>query len=230
MTRTSILRSLEELGLVSTGYIHQWRAEGPAWPKKAGGHALDAHSGNANLLRSLLLAALWPSVVRVDQPSAKYNASSSGAVLKEAVAREVHYFDEHDGRVFLQPSSVLFHANRYKSNYLAVCNKSANAATKKTYLRDATEVPMYALLLFGGPLYVDHAMGGLTISTTGVASADGWIKMRASARIGVLCRQLRELMDRTLASAVEDPQALLASESQQVVRAMIALVTHDGLD
>ena len=230
MTRTTILRSLEELRLVDSAYVKAWRTDGPSWPHKPGRHALDANATNLNLLRALLVASLWPSVARVDQPSAKYNASSSGAVLKEAMAKEVHYFDEHDGRVFLHPGSVLFHATRYKSNYVAVCNKSANATTNKTYLRDATEAPLYALLLFGGPMYVDHNMGGLTISTNGVAGPDAWIKMRASARIGVLCRQLRQLLNMTLEGGVEDPQHLLSAESQQVVKAMIALVTQDGLE
>lgn len=230
MTRTTILRSLEELGIVDREYVQTWRAEGAQWPKANGTHMLDAQSTNTNLLRALLVASLWPSVVRVDQPAAKYNASSSGAVRKEAVAREVHYIDEHDGRVFLHPSSMLFHATQFKSNYVAVCRKSANDTTHRTYLRDATEAPLYGLLLFGGALYVDHEHGGLTIATSGHAGPDAWIKMKASARIGILCRQLRQLLSLTLEQGIEDAHAQYTPANQQVVRAMIALVTQDGLD
>ena len=230
LTRATIARSLEERGLVDGAYLAAWRRDGPQWPRAAGGHALDAYSTNLNLLRAVLVAALWPSLARVDQPAAKFNASASGAVQREAAAREVHYYDEHDGRVFLHPGSTLFHATRFKSNYVAVCRKSASDTAKKTFLRDATEAPLYGLLLLGGALYVDHAHGGLTVATDGEAGPDAWVKLRASARIGVLCRQLRQLLAHTLEQGVEDARALHTRDNQAVVRAMVALVTHDGLD
>lgn len=230
MTRAMLLRSLEEQGWVDVSYVDAVRADGAAWPARPGCHALDAASTNINLLRALIVASLWPSVVRVDMPTAKFNASASGAVLKDAEAREVHYVDEHDGRVFLPPGSQLFSVNRFKSNYIAVCAKSGNASTGRTYLRDATEAPLYALLLFGGPLYVDHVNGGLTIATDGVAGPDAWIKLRASARIGALCRQLRQLLARTLEAGVQDRSALYTRDNQAVLQAMVALVTQDGLD
>jgi hypothetical protein len=45
---------------------------------------------------------------------------------------------------------------------------------------------MYGLLLFGGPVSVDHVKGGLTVS-----ARDGAIKLKAWPRIGVLVNQLR---------------------------------------
>ncbi|WFD41673.1 RNA helicase [Malassezia psittaci] len=230
MTRSMILRGLEEAGIVNRSYIQGWRQQGAQWPKASVRHPLDAQSTNTNLLRALVTAALWPSVARIDQPAAKYNASASGAVLRDAAAKEFHYYDEHDGRVFLHPSSLLFHATQFKSNYVAVCHKSANDQSQKTYLRDVTEASLYGLLLFGGPLYVDHEHGGLTIATSHKASPDAWIKMKASARIGVLCRQLRQLLDATLDQGVENQQNLYTKENQSVVQTMIKLVSQDGLE
>lgn len=231
MTRITLLRQLEELGLIGRDYVISYRSQGPAWPSKISTLPLDTNSGNINLLRALLLASLWPSIARVDQPTAKYNASTSGAVLKEAQAKELHYYDESDGRVFLHPSSMLFHATKYKTNYVVTFAKSASGAAgqARTYLRDATEVPLYALLLLGGPLYVDHEVGGITISTGIEASKDAWVRLRASTRIGVLCRQLRQLLDRVLEEGVLDVQALSAAHNQDVVQAMIALLAQDGL-
>ncbi|KAL4401098.1 putative ATP-dependent RNA helicase Ucp12 [Malassezia pachydermatis] len=232
LTRATLLRQLEEVGLVDRAYVQGYREQGPRWPTQASSLSYDTHSQNINVLRSLLLAALWPSVVRVDAPSAKYNASASGAVLKEAQAKELHYFDEQDGRVFLHPSSLLFHATKYKSNYVVAFQKSASGAADaaRTYLRDVTEVPLYALLLFGGPLYVDHEVGGMTISTGMEPSADAWVRVRANSRIGVLCRQLRQLLDRALEEGVEDPHAWVSASHQEVVRVMMALVSQDGLE
>ncbi len=45
------------------------------------------------------MAGLWPAVVRIDLPSAKFDQSSSGTVQREAEARQVKYFDRN-GRVF----------------------------------------------------------------------------------------------------------------------------------
>lgn len=45
---------------------------------------------------------------------------------------------------------------------------------------------MYALLLFGGPVSVDHVKGGLT-----VGNQDAFIRLKAWPRIGVLVNQLR---------------------------------------
>ena len=231
LTRTTLLQQLEETGLVDRAYVQGYRAQGPAWPARASSLAYDAHSRHTNLLRSLLLAALWPSIARVDQPAARYHASASGAVRKDAHARELHYMDEHDGRVFLHPSSLLFHATESQSGYVAFLSKSARgpAGEARTYLRDITEVPLYALLLFGGPLHVDHAVGGVLVSTGAAASADAWVRMRANPRIGVLCRQLRQLLDRMLDEAIEDPRAMTAPHHEPIVHAMLALVQHDGL-
>jgi len=230
MTRMTLLRQLDEVGLLDRDYIAAYRRQGPMWPR-ASPLGMDAHSHHVNVLRALLVASLWPSLARVDQPTAKYNASTSGAVLKEAHAKELHYIDEQEGRVFLHPSSMLFHATKFKSNYVAVFAKSASgvAGQARTYLRDVTEAPLYALLLFGGPLYVDHEVGGMTISTGTEASPDAWVRVRANTRIGVLCRQLRQLLDRVLADGVQDPHALLSAQNQVVVDAMIALLAHDGL-
>lgn len=45
---------------------------------------------------------------------------------------------------------------------------------------------MYALLLFGGPVSVNHVVGGLT-----VGSGNNTVKLRAWPRIGTLINQLR---------------------------------------
>jgi len=45
------------------------------------------------------------------------------------------------------------------------------------------KVPVYAVLLLGGTISVNHIGGGMTVGKT--------IKLRASPRIGVLATQLR---------------------------------------
>jgi ATP-dependent RNA helicase DHX57 len=50
-------------------------------------------------------------------------------------------------------------------------------------------VPLYALLLFGGKVKVDLEAGGLTVAIGSLD--DGWVRMKAWPRIGVLAEQLK---------------------------------------
>ena len=47
-------------------------------------------------------------------------------------------------------------------------------------------MPIYALLLFGGPVTVDHIRGGLT-----VGNKESFVKLGADPRIGILVNKLR---------------------------------------
>jgi len=53
-------------------------------------------------------------------------------------------------------------------------------------LIDVPQVPLYALLLFGGKVSVNHVTNGIT-----VANNENWIKLKAWPRIGILVNQLR---------------------------------------
>ncbi len=52
--------------------------------------------------------------------------------------------------------------------------------TSKVYVREASMVPVYALLLFGGKLTVHHVEG--------LISLDSWAKFKAPAQIATLVR------------------------------------------
>jgi hypothetical protein len=97
------------------------------------------------------------------------------------VAKEIKFFD-HSGRVFLHPSSILFSESNFKPGYMAYFAKTE---TSKVFLRDATEVPLFGLLLFGGPITINHWAGGIMLGKAGE------VKLKAGTRIGVLCSQLR---------------------------------------
>ena len=58
--------------------------------------------------------------------------------------------------------------------------------TSKVYVREASMVPVYALLLFGGKLIVHHVEG--------LISLDGWTKFKAPAQIATLVCSLLLLL------------------------------------
>lgn len=99
-------------------------------------------------------------------------------------AKEIKFFDQA-GRVFLHPTSILFSESNFKPGYLTYFTKTE---TSKVFLRDATEVPLFGLLLFGGPITINHWAGGIMVGKAGE------VKLKAGTRIGVLCSQLRSVL------------------------------------
>jgi hypothetical protein len=170
--RNDFIGSLTDLGFIP---LHST----PSTP------ALNTNSDNANLIKAVILGGLWPRVARVHLPKSaiKFDRVSAGTVQRENIAKEFKMFDLREGRVFLHPQSILFEVAQWKSPFLVYFHKHM---TSKVFLRDATEVPLYALLLFGGPVSVNHVAGGLTIGTK-----ESWIRLKAWPRIGVLVNQLR---------------------------------------
>ena len=189
-TRVDLLGNLIELGFAPTNYGRQQ------------GLLLDENADDVNLKRSLLLAGLYPSVVRIAHPRARFDQSSSGAVQRESEARQVRYFDSTGQRVFLHPSSTLFTYNKYQSDFLTFFGRSVSKSGgsengEKIYLRDGNEVPVFAMLLFGGRMKVHRLQGGISMSCS-EGQEEGWIKLRASARIATLVQHLRFLLDAAL--------------------------------
>ncbi|KZP25382.1 P-loop containing nucleoside triphosphate hydrolase protein [Athelia psychrophila] len=184
---------------------------------------LNTNSNNGNLVKAVVLGGLWSRVARVHLPKSaiKFDRVRGGTVQRENTAKEYKLYDLREGRVFLHPSSVLFGETMWKSPFLTYFSKHM---TSKVFLRDATEVPVYAMLLFGGPVTVNHVAGGLTIG-----SSDCLIKLKAWPRIGILVNQLRRLLDAQLQQCIEDGAVLNAGENDLVVKSMLALLTNDGL-
>ncbi|WWD16188.1 hypothetical protein CI109_100613 [Kwoniella shandongensis] len=172
-----------------------------------------------NLVKGVIVGGLYPRIARIAMPKAQFERVQQGAVQKDHEAKEVKMFDQ-SGRVFIHPSSVLFTESGFKSGYLAYFGK---AETSKVFLRDATEVPLYGLLLFGGNITINHWAGGIMLGT------DGHVKLRAGTRIGVLCSQLRRLLDAQLSEQIESPHSVDMTGHEEVVQAMMALLQRDGL-
>ncbi|KAF8971290.1 hypothetical protein BGZ46_010342, partial [Entomortierella lignicola] len=177
----------------------------------------NVNSDNMALVKAIILSGLYPNVIKIKMPDAKFDRMIAGAVERETVTKEIRMFTKDDGRVFLHPSSILFEVNQYQVPFLVYFSK---LETSKIFVHDATMVPMYGLLLFGGQVHVDHLGRGLEIG-------DGFVKLRAFARIGVLVNQLKKLLDSVLQAKISNPD-LNVSDSP-VVETMIKLVSTDGI-
>ncbi|KAH9178563.1 P-loop containing nucleoside triphosphate hydrolase protein [Lactarius sanguifluus] len=185
--------------------------------------APNAHAREPALLKALLLAALYPRVARIALPrnAVRFTRVAGGSVEQDASARQWRARDMRGERVWVHPASVLFAEARWRSGVVVSFRR---VETTKVFLRDVTEVPLYALLLFGGPIVVDHVRGGLTVG----GRAEGTVRLRAWPRIAILVQQLRRLLDAALLRALDGGSMVEVSESL-VVGAILTLLTTDGM-
>lgn len=184
----------------------------------------DARKSEPELLTALLLAALYPRVARIALPrkAVKYTLIASGTVERDPRAGEWRAKDMRGERVWVHPASVQFAETRWRSGVVVSFRR---VETTKLFLRDVTEVPLYALLMFGGPIDVNHVRGGLTVGRRG---GEGTMRMRAWPRIAILVQQLRRLLDAELLRALDSGSALEVSDNP-VIGAISTLLTTDGV-
>ncbi|GAA5963647.1 hypothetical protein JCM21900_000208 [Sporobolomyces salmonicolor] len=183
----------------------------------ASDEAFNQNSQNENLLKAIIFAGT-ARLVKVKLPKAVFDKGIGGAIERERESREVKFF-EKEGRVFLHPTSLLFSETRFATPFATYFNKHV---TTKPFLRDATEVPLYAVLLFSP----GHVSMELERGVTVHLSADEWVHMRAWPRIGVLVNGLRRLFDQELERELEEPG--FGGSVSPAAQAMLALISRDG--
>ncbi|KAK9809193.1 hypothetical protein WJX72_011126 [[Myrmecia] bisecta] len=176
---------------------------------------LNDYAGNARIVKAALCAGLYPSILRVEHPAEKFRKVEGGAFVMDNNPAALRFFDRTKGRVFLHPASVNFHCGRFESGWLVY---SDMVETAKVYVRESSMVPVYALLLFGGEISVQHEVGLLQV--------DGWATFSAPARIAVLVKELRDEIDRLLLQKLSEPSFDLAHN--RVVDALHQLLATDG--
>ncbi|PNH02429.1 hypothetical protein TSOC_011593 [Tetrabaena socialis] len=136
---------------------------------------------------------------------------------EEAVsdARDVKFFDRERGRTFIHPGSVCFTVGKFESGWLVYTQMTE---TSRLFVREASMVPVYAMLLFGGEISVDHGGGMLRL--------DNWAEFKTAANVGVMVRELRSEMDRLLGAKIDDPELELGTN--RIVAAVEQLLSTDG--
>ncbi|GAA5856055.1 hypothetical protein JCM5353_005568, partial [Sporobolomyces roseus] len=180
--------------------------------------AFNDNSQNENLLKAIIYAGT-ARLVKVKLPKAVFDKGIGGAIERERESREVKFYEKEEGRVFLHPTSLLFSETRFATPFATYFNKHV---TTKPFLRDATEVPLYAVLLFSPGHVTMELERGVTVHL----SDDEWVHMRAWPRIGVLVNGLRKLFDNELESELEQPG--FGGPVSSAVDAMLECISRDG--
>ena len=223
-SRVDFAQILSDLGFVSRNYALRVKRFGRAKDDMNNTRhkdvdlkdEVDINSNVSRIIKAALVAGLYPKLVRVQHPVAKYAKTLGGAVEKMASGKEMKYYSRDVGRVFLHPTSVNFNVGKYESTWLVYGDR---VQTAKVFVRDCTMVGSYPLLLFGGELDVKHEQGKLVL--------DDWCEFNAPAKIGVLARELRKKIDQLLTNKVNSPGPI--SMDNKVVKAMLTLIESEGM-
>ena len=139
-------------------------------------------------------------------------------------AKQVKFYAQDSGRVFLHPGSVCFDVSRYGCPWVVCTDKAetqslqAGGGSPKVVARAVSMASPYAMLLFGGELDVVHERGLVRVG--------GWAEYAAPARVAVLVRRLRGGLGRALLRKSEDPAFDVATAACS--RAALRLVVGDG--
>eukprot|EP01025_Chloroclados_australasicus_P059010 TRINITY_DN744_c0_g3_i1.p2 TRINITY_DN744_c0_g3~~TRINITY_DN744_c0_g3_i1.p2 ORF type:complete len:397 (-),score=46.26 TRINITY_DN744_c0_g3_i1:343-1404(-) len=173
------------------------------------------NSDNARFVKSAVCAGFYPNILRVQHPEAKFKKVAGGSIQVDNNPKDLKFYEKVKGRTFIHPQSVNFHAGSYQSGW---CVYTDIIETTKVYVREASMVPIYSLLLFGGQITVKHDSGLLLL--------DNWATFKAPAKIAVLVKQLREQVHQLLQQKIKDPG--LQFDGNQVITAMMELLRSDG--
>ena len=173
--------------------------------------AASVNAGNEPLVRAVICAGLFPNVAVVEgRGGAGSRPGGSGAQSKVVVRTK------GDGEVSLHPTSVCFGLPSFEHRFLLFHEK---VKTTKVYVRDATMVGPYPLLLFGGKVKVDHERAS--------ALCDGWIRFRAAPRVAVLFKALRAELDGLLMQKIAAPELNIAKKSGDLVETIVELLESE---
>ncbi|CAK9098128.1 DExH-box ATP-dependent RNA helicase DExH1, partial [Durusdinium trenchii] len=209
LCRTQLLRGLRSLG----------------FQRDADGNAGDWH-----IVRAAVVAGLYPQVVSVERPTPKFAESLAGAIQIESDAREVRYWLSEDGgraRAFLHPSSLLFKESSYSCPYIIFSEKTIQQQNNpehptKLVLTGCSEASVYALLLFGGHLTVDHQQVEVTVD-----GGRGGRFAGGSTTVVAMLQRLRQAIDALLLQKVHSPSSSISGA--KAAQCVVTLLSTDGL-
>lgn len=151
---------------------------------------------NVPLLKAVITAGLYPNIIVVD------------------ASKKVPKLNTRNGEVFLHPACLDAQNEANLDSKMLVYHEMVKTA--KVYVRDATTISPYALLLFGGAIKVQHKLGKITV--------DGWLGLDAAPKTAVLVKQMREHLDRMLLRKIDAPSEPMSDLDQRVISSIALLL------
>ncbi|KAH7332234.1 hypothetical protein KP509_20G077000 [Ceratopteris richardii] len=155
------------------------------------------YSSNLEMVRAVLCAGLFPSIVQCKQRG-----------------KRTAFFTKEDGKVEPHPGSVNARVNYFPFPWLIYSDK---VKTTGIYIRDSTNISDYAVLMFGGTLSSNK-------SGDGVEMLGGYLQFSATKKVAQLIQELRRELDGLLQQKIEQPKLDIHDEGKGIVNAVLELL------
>ena len=174
---------------------------------------------NLSLVKAILVAGLYPNVVKVEAPKLKSKnkktGRSSGSRPPKLKTCKLWEANSKEEMVALHPSSVLFGQSNFAQPFLVFHEK---VKTSQVYVRDATVVSPFALLLFGGRMDIAHLKGEVVL--------DNWLRFSVAAQHAVMIHAMREKLMKIMRRKIDSPKMSLFEdgEATKVIDALCLLL------
>ena len=139
-----------------------------------GGEWYNTNSAHMSLAKAVLCAGLYPNVVQVQREEPRRKPKREDDRPARA-PRAPKLLSREGSEVFVHPMSVNFSSVAFESPMLLYFEK---VKTTKVYVRDATMITPYPLLLFGGELEVKHEEKLIVV--------DDWLSFVSMGKVAVL--------------------------------------------
>ena len=189
--------TLRMIGQMKSQFQQQLREIGFYNRKEAEG--ANQNSDNLGLVKAVLVAGLYPNVVKIEPPKGKGGGKGGKKPGRPSPpkmsTRKLWEKDAKEEMVSLHPSSVLAGQTTFAQPFLLFHEKIKTSAV---YVRDASVVSPFALLLFGGKVNVEHLKGEVTL--------DNWLKFSVSALNAAMILKMREKLMACMEKKISDPK------------------------
>merc|ERR1719357_137770 len=187
------------------------------------GPAINANNDNNRLVSAVLCAALYPNIVKVLTPEAKYKQTAAGAMFKPPEPEDLKFKTSEDGYIHLHPSSITARVAHFETPYLVFHEK---VKTSRVFVREVSMVPMYPMVLFGGT-GVDVVMqrGQFVISLE-----EGWIKFICDThQIAELLKEMRLELENLLEEKISSPNLDLMTDPRgsAIIKTIVRLISTE---
>lgn len=211
-------RTLDAIGATKDELHAALREIGMA--RGGGGRQAAAAHEDAELLKALLVGAMWPRCAKVELPSGGKPARRGADADAPPPPVKLKIKDDTGvGSASLHPSCVLARqAAALKASY-CVYGEAHKSGSGAVMLREATPVPPLSLLLFGGRLRHDAKAGMVGID-------DGWVRFRLAPEAAELILAVRRMLDDLLSRKWEAPRSDTAAQERMLlegVRELLAM-------
>ena len=97
------------------------------------GPEINTNNDNNRVVSSVLCAALYPNIIKVYTPEAKYKQTAAGAMFKPPGPEDLKFKTSEDGYIHIHPSSVTATVGYFKSPYLVFHEK---IKTSRVFVRE----------------------------------------------------------------------------------------------